>query len=192
MPELEASPIQEPKKKSSILARLGPGLITGASDDDPSGIGTYSQAGAAFGYSLLWTMVLTMPLMAAIQEICARLGRITGRGVAGNIRRHYPVWLLYPIVMLLLIANTINIGADIGAMGDATRLLIGGPALLYSILFSLLTVLLQVFGSYSRCTNIFKVLTACAVQLCADRADRSCALAHGAEIHGGSEISKER
>ena len=107
------------------MSRLGPGLITGASDDDPSGIATYSQAGAAFGFGLLWTMVLSLPLMAAIQEISARIGRISGHGIAGNIRRHYSRWLLYPIVFVLVVTNVINIGADIGAMGDATRLLIG-------------------------------------------------------------------
>ena len=146
-------------RKGGLLSRLGPGLITGASDDDPSGIATYSQAGAAFAYGLLWTIVLSLPLMAAIQEISARVGRVTGHGIAGNIRRHYSRWLLYPLVLLLLIANTINIGADIGAMGDATKLLIGGPALLYSIIFALLAVALQVFGSYSRCCTIFKGLS---------------------------------
>jgi NRAMP (natural resistance-associated macrophage protein)-like metal ion transporter len=145
--------------RSGLLQRLGPGLITGASDDDPSGIATYSQAGAAFGYGLLWTMVLSLPLMASIQEISARIGRVTGHGIAGNIRRHYSVWLLYPIVILLLIANTINIGADIGAMGDATKLLFGGSALLYSVLFAVLTVVLQVYGSYARCCSIFKLLS---------------------------------
>jgi NRAMP (natural resistance-associated macrophage protein)-like metal ion transporter len=145
-------------KRTSFLAKLGPGLITGASDDDPSGIATYSQAGAAFAYGLLWTILLTLPLMAAIQEISARIGRITGHGIAGNIRRHYSRWLLYPIVFLLLITNAINIGADIGAMGDATKLLIGGPALLYCVLFALFTVILQIFGSYGRCSTIFKIL----------------------------------
>jgi len=140
------------------MSRLGPGLITGASDDDPSGIATYSQAGAAFGFGLLWTMLFALPLMSAIQEISARIGRITGHGIAGNIRRRYSRWVLYPIVMLVLAANTINIGADIGAMGDATRLLIGGPALLYSVLFAAATVLLQVFGSYRKCSRVFKVL----------------------------------
>jgi NRAMP (natural resistance-associated macrophage protein)-like metal ion transporter len=161
----EITTTQDPKGPAAIRSsapgwwrRLGPGLITGASDDDPSGIGTYSQAGAAFGYGLLWTMLLTLPLMAAIQEISARVGRITGRGIAGNMRRHYSRRLLYPMVMLLLVANTINIGADVGAMGDATRLLVGGPALLYSILFALLTILLEIFGSYSRCCTILKVL----------------------------------
>jgi hypothetical protein len=98
-------------------------LITGASDDDPSGIATYSQAGAQFGYSMVWVMLFTWPLMAAIQEICARIGRVTGHGIAGNIRRHYPPWLLRGIVVLLLAANIINLGADLGAMGEALRLL---------------------------------------------------------------------
>ena len=96
---------------------LGPGLITGASDDDPSGIATYSQAGAQFGYSMAWVMLFTWPLMAAIQEISARIGRVTGHGIAGNIRTHYPPWLLRAIVALLLVANVINLGADLGAMG---------------------------------------------------------------------------
>jgi hypothetical protein len=111
--------------KSRGLSILGPGLITGASDDDPSGIATYSQVGAQFGFSISWTMLFSYPLMAAIQEISGRIGRTTGRGVAGNIRRHYPAWLLNVIVGLLFMANTINIGADLGAMGDALSLLIG-------------------------------------------------------------------
>src|SRR3569832_299274 len=102
----------------SFLARLGPGFITGASDDDPSGIGTYSQAGAQLGYGIGWTMLLPYPLMAAIQEISARIGRITGHGIAGNLRHHYPSWLLYGVVALLFIANAIIFGADLGAMGD--------------------------------------------------------------------------
>jgi NRAMP (natural resistance-associated macrophage protein)-like metal ion transporter len=145
--------------QKGFLHRLGPGLITGASDDDPSGIGTYSQAGAEYGYGLLWTMIFSLPLMVAIQEISARIGRISGRGLAGNIRRHYSAWLLYPVVFLLLIANTINLGADIGAMGDALALLIGGPSLLYAAGFSILCVLLQIFASYPRCSKIFKWLT---------------------------------
>ena len=114
---------------------MGPGLITGASDDDPSGIATYSQVGAQFGYGLGWTLVVSYPLMAAIQEISARIGRVTGRGIAGNLREYYPAWLLHGIVGLLLVANIINIGADLGAMGAALKLLIGGPALLYVVGF---------------------------------------------------------
>src|SRR5437879_4917307 len=119
-----------------ILRVLGPGLITGASDDDPSGIATYSQAGAQFGYSITWTMLFTWPLMAAIQEISARIGRVTGKGIAANIREHYSPTLLRGMVSLLLVANFINLGADLGAMGDAVRLLIGGPVGLYVVLFA--------------------------------------------------------
>src|SRR3954471_24872730 len=119
-----------------LLHVLGPGLITGASDDDPSGIATYSQAGAQFGYSTCWVMLFTWPLMAAIQEISARIGRVTGKGIAANLREHYSVWLLRPLVALLLIANFINLGADLGAMGDPLRLLIGGPKWAYVILFA--------------------------------------------------------
>src|ERR1700686_3132110 len=107
--------------RRGLLAFLGPGLITGASDDDPSGIATYSQVGAQFGYGLAWTLVLTYPLMCAIQEIAARIGRVTGAGIAGNLRKFYPAWLLNSIIGLLVIANTINIGADLGAMGAALK-----------------------------------------------------------------------
>src|SRR4051812_11353660 len=120
------SPVVEPTKPR-LFQVLGPGLITGASDDDPSGIATYSQAGAQFGYGLTWTMLFTYPLMCAVQMISARLGRTTGHGIAGVLRLHYPNWLLQVIVILLLIANTINLGADLGAMSDATQLLLPGP-----------------------------------------------------------------
>jgi NRAMP (natural resistance-associated macrophage protein)-like metal ion transporter len=141
------------------LRTLGPGLITGASDDDPSGIGTYSQAGAQFGFGLGWTMLLTFPLMAAIQEISARIGRTTGHGIAGNLRRHYPAALLYPIAGLLFIANTINVGADLSAMGDALRLLVGGPSGLYAIAFAIASVLATVFMSYELYVRMLKCLT---------------------------------
>jgi NRAMP (natural resistance-associated macrophage protein)-like metal ion transporter len=108
--------------------KLGPGLITGAADDDPSGIATYSQAGAQFGCSMLWTVLLTYPLMASIQMISARIGRVSGHRLSSNIRQHYPAWLLYIIVGLLLIANTINIAADIAAMAEAMKLLADGQA----------------------------------------------------------------
>src|SRR5437868_12333774 len=105
-----------------VLKTLGPGLIAGASDDDPSGIGTYSQAGAQLGFGISWTMLLTYPLMVAIQELSGRIGRTTGRGIAGNVCRHYPSWLLRGLVVLLFAANTVNIAADLGAMGDALKL----------------------------------------------------------------------
>ena len=144
---------------NGFFATLGPGLITGASDDDPSGIGTYSQAGAQLGFSMGWTMLLTFPLMAAIQEISARIGRTTGHGIAGNLRRHYPNWLLQIIILPLFLANTINIGADLSGMADAARLLLGGPAFLYVLAFGLICVLGVVFVEYSRYVMVLKWLT---------------------------------
>ncbi len=141
------------------LRQLGPGLITGAADDDPSGIATYSQAGAQFGYNMLWTVILTYPLMAAIQLVSARLGLVTGRGLAANIRRSYPAPLLYVIVLLLVLANTINIAADIAAMADALRLIVGGPAHLYSIGFGLFCLGLQVWLPYRSYVRYLKWLT---------------------------------
>jgi NRAMP (natural resistance-associated macrophage protein)-like metal ion transporter len=135
---------------------LGPGLITGASDDDPSGIATYSQVGAQFGYGMTWLMLFSWPLMAAIQEISARIGRVTGDGIAGNIREHYPRWLLLAIVALLLIANIINLGADLGAMAAALQLLLGGPTHLYVVGFAVLCALLEVFSRYENYVRILK------------------------------------
>jgi NRAMP (natural resistance-associated macrophage protein)-like metal ion transporter len=143
----------------SLVARLGPGLITGAADDDPSGIAAYAQAGAQFGYSLLWTMFLTYPLMVGIQIVSARIGRVSGLGLAGNIRLHYPGWLLYGLVSLLVVANTINIGADLTAMADATALIVGGPRHFYLVAFGLFCVLLQVFFSYASYVRVLKWLT---------------------------------
>lgn len=145
--------------RPKLLQILGPGLITGASDDDPSGIATYSQAGAQFGYNLGWTLLFALPLMCAIQEISARIGRITGRGIAGNLKAHYPVGILYALVFLLVVANTINLGADLGAMAAALKLLIGGPDLLYVAGFGLLILLLEVFVRYSRYVSVLKWLT---------------------------------
>jgi Mn2+/Fe2+ NRAMP family transporter len=145
--------------KPRLLGVLGPGLITGASDDDPSGIATYSQAVAQFGFAITWTLLFTYPLMAVFQEISGRIGRTTGQGIAANIRRHYPNWILQAIVSLLLLANTINIGADLGAMGDAIGLLIGGPQFLYVVLFGLLCALLQVVMQYSRYVSVLKWMT---------------------------------
>ncbi len=139
-----------------LLAFLGPGLITGASDDDPSGIATYSQVGAQFGYSMAWVMLFTWPLMAAIQEISARIGRVTGEGIAGNIREHYPRWLLLVIVALLLVANIINLGADLGAMGAALKLLLSGSAQFYVVGFAVVCALLEVFSRYEEYVRILK------------------------------------
>ena len=142
-----------------MLDKLGPGLITGAADDDPSGIATYSQAGAQFGFSMLWTMIFTYPLMSGIQMVSARLGCLTGRGLAANIKAEYPKAVLYSIVGLLLLANTINIAADIAAMGEALRLLLGGSAHIYSVTFGLLCLLLQVFLPYQSYVRYLKWLT---------------------------------
>src|SRR5271169_5645317 len=139
-----------------LFAFLGPGLITGASDDDPSGIATYSQVGAQFGYHMAWVMLFSWPLMTAIQEISAQIGRVTGEGIAGNIREHYPWWLLLVIVALLLVANIINLGADLGAMGAALGLLLGGPIKLYVVLFAVLCALLEVFSRYEEYVRILK------------------------------------
>ncbi|HEX2581906.1 MAG TPA: Nramp family divalent metal transporter [Dongiaceae bacterium] len=145
--------------KSSALNIIGPGLITGASDDDPSGIATYSQAGAQFGYDLAWSLLFSYPLMVGIQDIAGRIGRVTGKGIAGNLRRHYPGWLLQTIVGLILIANIINLGADIGAMGAALRLLVGGPALIYIVVIGVVSVLLEIFVRYSRYVSVLRWLT---------------------------------
>jgi Mn2+/Fe2+ NRAMP family transporter len=146
-------------KNKGFLARLGPGLITGASDDDPSGIGTYSQAGAQLGFGISWTMLLTYPLMAAIQEISARIGRVTGHGIAGNVCRHFPAPVMWSLVILLFIANTINVAADLGAMGDSLRLLVGGPGILYVVVFGCISVSAQIFLEYRRYVAILKWLT---------------------------------
>lgn len=138
---------------------LGPGLITGAADDDPSGIATYSQAGAQFGYGLGWVLVLTLPLMIVIQNVAAEIGRVTGAGIAANLRRHYSRKLLWGVVLLLLIANIINLGADLSAMGDALALFIGGHGALYTLIFGVLCVLLEVFTSYARYAAILKWTT---------------------------------
>jgi NRAMP (natural resistance-associated macrophage protein)-like metal ion transporter len=156
--------VSKVQKRQALCLRgffrtLGPGLITGASDDDPSGIGTYSQVGAQLGFGVGWTMLLTYPLMVAIQEICARIGRVTGHGLAGNVCRHFPALFLWPFLLLLFVANTVNIAADLAAMGDALKLLMGGPALLYVIGFGALSVTAQILFSYERYVAILKWLT---------------------------------
>ena len=149
-----------------LLQVLGPGLITGASDDDPSGIATYSQAGAQFGFDLGWTLLFSWPLMCAIQEISARIGRVTGRGIAGNLRHNYPRLVVYALVTLLLVANVINLGADLGAMGAAAILVVGdghaergGPMFLWVAGFGLLICFLEIFVRYARYVSILKWLT---------------------------------
>lgn len=142
-----------------FLRTLGPGLITGAADDDPSGIGTYSQAGAQLGYGISWTMLLTLPLMIAIQEISARVGRVTGHGIAGNACRFYPAAVLNIIVALLFVANTVNIAADLAAMADALKLLIGGPGFIYVVVFGVVSVAAQIFFDYRRYSAVLKWLT---------------------------------
>lgn len=143
----------------SWVAKLGPGLITGAADDDPSGIATYSQAGSQFGFNMLWTVLVTYPLMVAIQVVSARIGRVSGHGLATNLRRHYPRWLLYGVVVLLLTANTINIAADLMAMGAAVNLLVGGPTRAYTVALGLFSLALQVFMPYRRYVRVLKWLT---------------------------------
>jgi NRAMP (natural resistance-associated macrophage protein)-like metal ion transporter len=136
-----------------LFQKLGPGLVTGASDDDPSGIGTYSQVGAQFGYALLWTMVFSYPLMTAIQEISARIGRVTGVGIAANLRKNYPKPLLYAVVFVVSVANVFNLGADIGAMGSAAQLILPGPISLFIMIFglaSLAGILLIPYSTYAK------------------------------------------
>jgi len=147
------------KRRKSFLAKLGPGVITGAADDDPSGIGTHSQIGAQFGYALAWTFSLSFPLLAVIQMVAAEIGRVTGRGIAANLRRHYPRPLMWFAVSLLLFANVINLGADLSAMGDSVRLLVGGNAGLYTLCFGFICVLLEVFLSYRTYAAVLKWTT---------------------------------
>jgi NRAMP (natural resistance-associated macrophage protein)-like metal ion transporter len=142
-----------------LFKRLGPGFITGAADDDPSGIATYSQAGALAGVGLLWTVVLSWPMMVAVQSVCARIGRVTGHGLAGNMVQIFPRPVVYVLVGLLLAANTINIGADLAAMGAAAELVVGGPAHIYTFLFAVVSLLAVVFVPYHRYVNFLKWTT---------------------------------
>ncbi|MEO7149680.1 MAG: divalent metal cation transporter [Rhodanobacteraceae bacterium] len=150
---------REPEEGKSLSGRFGAGLITGAADDDPSGIATYSQVGAAYGYGAMWTVIVALPLMIAMQMICARIGRVTGHGLAANIRSQCPFALAVSIVALLFVANIVNLSADIGAMGAALKLLIGGPAFVYAAGFAVTSVLLQVFIPFARYSPLLKVMT---------------------------------
>jgi NRAMP (natural resistance-associated macrophage protein)-like metal ion transporter len=148
-----------PMAVNGLARRLGPGLITGAADDDPSGIATYSQAGSQFRFGLVWTLLLTTPLMIGIQMLSARIGWVTGEGLAANIAKLCPRWLTVVLVGLLVVANTINIAADIGAMGEAVHLLAGGPRVLYLVLFGAVSIVCHVYFSYERTVRILKWLT---------------------------------
>jgi Mn2+/Fe2+ NRAMP family transporter len=150
---------RKPLRIPSFLRHVGPGVVTGAADDDPSGIATYTQAGAQFGTGVLWTVFLTVPFMIAIQLVSARIGRQSGQGIAANLRVHAPTWFLLTIVGLLLVANTINIAADIAAMGEALQLVVGGGAHFHAVAFGVITLLLQVFVPYHRLAPILKWLT---------------------------------
>jgi NRAMP (natural resistance-associated macrophage protein)-like metal ion transporter len=153
---MNKSPVQAIR---AFLGQLGPGLVTGAADDDPSGIGTHSQVGAQFGYGLAWTFVFSFPLMVVIQEVAAEIGRVTGGGIARNLRRHYPRPLLWAVVLLLLVANIVNLGADLSAMGAALKLLTGGNAALYTLLFGIACVVIEVALNYERYAAVLKWTT---------------------------------
>ena len=143
-------------KLKKFFKNLGPGLITGAADDDPSGIATYSQTGAQFGYGMLWTALFILPFQAGVQETCARIGAVTGKGIAANIKKLYGKKILYPVVILLLIANTINIGADIGAMAAAADLIFPVGFIPLALFFTLIILLLEIFISYKVYSRILK------------------------------------
>jgi NRAMP (natural resistance-associated macrophage protein)-like metal ion transporter len=148
---------RHPVKKAAVL--LGPGFITGAADDDPSGIGTYAVAGASLGLATLWTALLTFPFMAAVQNICARLGQVSGTGLAGILKEHYPRWVLYPAVALVVVANVVNVGADLGAIADAAGIVIGTPAPWLVVPIAVGLLALQIFARYRVIERMFKYLT---------------------------------
>jgi len=158
----ESAPAHAPGPRERVhrfFSSLGPGVITGAADDDPSGISTYSVAGAAFGYAPLWTALFSFPLMAAVQLMCARLGLVTGRGLAGVVRRRYPRWVLWGACALLVAANIVNIGADLGGMAEATELVTGVSSLVWTPLYAALIVSLLFWSSYLHIVRVFKWLT---------------------------------
>ena len=160
VPKQQANPRPHPAGRvGAFFANLGPGLITGAADDDPSGISTYSVTGAAFGYMPLWTALFSFPLMAAVQLMCARLGLVTGRGLAGVVRRYYPRWVLWGACLLLIIANVFNIGADLGGMAEATEMMTGIKSIYWTPVYTLLIISLLFFSSYRLIARLFKWLT---------------------------------
>ena len=166
-------PVVHRLRRVALFEKLGPGLITGAADDDPSGIATYSQAGAQFGFNMLWTMLFLYPLMSTMQMISARIGRVTGHGLAANMRRIFPAWAVTSLVALLFIANTINIGADLAAMGAAAELVLGWGRHVFTLLFAVISLTLQVLVPYHRYVRYLKWLTSGALRLCRRRPDRA-------------------
>jgi len=148
---------KQPVKKAALL--LGPGFITGAADDDPSGIGTYAVAGASLGLATLWTALLTFPFMAAVQNICSRLGQVSGNGLAGILKEHYPRWVLYPVVALVVVANVVNVGADLGAIADAAGIILGTAVPWLVLPIALALVAMQIFAKYRFIERVFKYLT---------------------------------
>jgi NRAMP (natural resistance-associated macrophage protein)-like metal ion transporter len=148
-----------PRSSRGFFSGLGPGLITGAADDDPSGISTYSVTGAAFGYAPLWTALFSFPLMTAVQIMCARLGMVTGKGLAGVIRSQYSKWILWGACFLLVVANTVNIGADLGGMGKVTEIVTGIKATYWTFLYGVLIGSLLIWSTYDTIARIFKWLT---------------------------------
>src|SRR6267154_6087455 len=155
----EAKSSENKKPRNIVFRLLGPGLVTGAADDDPSGIATYSQAGAQFGYGLLWTVFLTTPFMIAIQLVSAQIGRVTGKGLAANAMELAPRWVILGLVFLLVVANTFNIAADIAAMAESLSLVIGGLNHEHALIFAAASTLLQVFVPYRRYAPVLKFLT---------------------------------
>jgi NRAMP (natural resistance-associated macrophage protein)-like metal ion transporter len=160
MNSTKADSDKPPYKRANILLRLlGPGLVTGAADDDPSGIATYSQAGAQFGYGLLWTVFLTTPFMITIQLVSAQIGRVTGKRIIANVKDFAPRWLVTSLVAMLVMANTFNIATDLAAMGESLSLVIGGLNHEHALIFAAASVLLQVFVRYRRYAPALKFLT---------------------------------
>ena len=171
---------------ADLLSKLGPGLVTGASDDDPSGIATYSQVGAQFGYTLLWTMLLSYPLMAAIQEICGRIGRVTGCGLAANLRKSYPKPILVFVLLLMSAANVFNLGADIGAMGSSMALLIPRSATLFTVIFGVFSLADRYFRSVHFLCQIPEVAHPLALRLHRRRLHGSHSMGPGPACHSRS------
>src|SRR5579863_1651604 len=158
-PSKPLAPRAQPSRLGQFFRDLGPGLITGAADDDPSGISTYSVTGAAYGYAPLWTALFSFPLMIAVQTMCARLGMVTGQGLAGVIRERYPRWVLWGACALLVTANTVNIGADLGGMGKVTEMVTGIKSVYWTAIYAVMIGSFLIWSSYYTIARIFKWLT---------------------------------